>query len=158
MKTRSAGFTLVEIMVVQVLFGIVMIAVCSFYIASLNSWKMADLKQEVAHRTSTALERIVYGVGSGAGIRSAKALTLDHSGDGWALTIDGGLVSTVTYDPNAKTLTYMPGDILICENVVDSSALLEDNGVTVSVTVEGTDGKWSERNTMTTFASIRNAE
>lgn len=155
--TYSGGYTLVEIMMAQALIALALLAACSFYLDASKSWKIADVEMDTSYEASQALERIIYGIGPNSGIRSAGGLEYTSSGSGWELTITGGQTTTITYDAEAGTLTYSPGDKIICRNVDDATATLENNGVTLSVTVEKTVGAWSRKRTMTTFVALRNA-
>lgn len=152
------GYTLVEIMMAQGLFALAMLAACSFYLDASKSWKIADVEMNTSYDASQALERIIYGIGPNTSLRSARSLSYAGDDTRWTLTINGGIISTITYDSNLKALTYTPGDIVICENVKTASAIIENGGVTLSVTVNNVVGEWDRTRTMTTFVALRNPD
>ncbi len=155
---KTNGFTIVEVMISQVLFAITLAAACAFYLAASSSWRIAELEMGTSYDAGYAMERIVHGVLPNSSLRAAKAVSYDGTDILWTLTIDGGMVSTLTYDQDLQTLTYNPGGVVICENVEAASATIENNGVTLSITVNQTRGKWDRTKTMTTFVALRNSD
>ncbi len=155
---ERSGFTLVEIMIVLVTFGLVLIALFSFFWGTQNAWRVAELDMETSFDASLALERIVYGITPDSGIRSGISATCSNTASGWVLqviSIDGMPVSYV-YDRNLKTIVLSPGAQTVCEDVSDATAVLTDGGVTLSVTVDRRVGAYDSSITMTTFVILRN--
>lgn len=157
---RKSGFTLVEMMVVQVIFGLVLIALFSFFWGAQNAWKVAELDMETSFDASLALERMVYGVTPDSGIRSGVSATCTNTASGWVLQVVGmnGTPVSYIYDRNLKTIVLSPGTQTVCTDVSDATAVLTDGGVTLSVTVDRHIGAYDSTITMTTFAVLRNVE
>lgn len=66
------GFTLVEVMMAAGLFLLIVAGTLSVYIMCMQTWHSTSLKMDTTHAVSLALSRMVYGLGTNSGLRSAS--------------------------------------------------------------------------------------
>lgn len=71
------GFSLVELMIAVGLFGLVMAGSFGVYNMCQRMWRSTSLSMDSARIASLALERMVYGVGNGSGLRAAAGILVD---------------------------------------------------------------------------------
>ncbi len=76
-RSRSCGFTLIEVMIAVGLFGLVITGVLSVYLMCRGIWHSTTLKMDTTRAASMAISRMVYGIETNPGLRSAAALALD---------------------------------------------------------------------------------
>ncbi len=74
---HARGFTLVEVMIAVGLFGLVTAGVLSVYIMLRGMWHSTTLKMDTTRAASMAISRMVYGIETNPGLRSAAALAVD---------------------------------------------------------------------------------
>jgi len=72
-----SGFTLVEIMVAVALFGLVVGGTIEVYIMCNKLWTATSLNMQAVRESSLALTRMVYGLETNNGLRSAALVTLN---------------------------------------------------------------------------------
>lgn len=70
------GFTLVELMIVVAIFGLAMSAAIGIFIMCQKMWHTTSLTMLANRECNMAMSRLVYGVGSNSGLRSASTLIL----------------------------------------------------------------------------------
>src|SRR5450830_1592265 len=72
-KMSTRAFTLLELMIAVGLFGLVMAGSLGVYIMCQRLWRATSLNMDTSRMASLAIQRIVYGVGTNSGLRSATA-------------------------------------------------------------------------------------
>lgn len=83
----SRGFTLVELMIAAGLFGLVIGGSLGVYIMCQRMWRATSLSIDTSRMASLAIQRMVYGVGTNGGLRSAAMVTLNTNVGGHPYTI-----------------------------------------------------------------------
>ncbi len=73
----KAGFTLVEVLIAVSLFTLIMGGTISTYLMCQRVWKSTSLKIQTAQAANLALARIVYGIETNEGLRSATSVIVD---------------------------------------------------------------------------------
>ena len=71
------GFTLLEIMIAVTLFGLVVAGTIEVYIMCNKLWHITSLNMQTVRESNLAISRIVYGMGTNNGLRSAATVTLN---------------------------------------------------------------------------------
>ncbi|MFC1461096.1 type II secretion system protein J, partial [Verrucomicrobiota bacterium] len=66
------GFTLVEVMIAVSLFTLVMGGTISVFLMCQRVWHSTSLKIQTTHDANMAMARMVYGLGTNSGLRSAS--------------------------------------------------------------------------------------
>ena len=149
------GFTLVEVMISMLIVMITMAGALALFISYRNAWVIASLAQETSNESSFGMERIVYGVGTNAGLRAAKAasVSLTFPSGGWQVTYNTNFF--LQYNPGAQNIVNQDGDIL-CEGVINSSATLTNSGCSFIITVSDSGGGRYATNSIGSFVQFRN--
>jgi prepilin-type N-terminal cleavage/methylation domain-containing protein len=164
----TAGFTLPEMLVATAIGSFVIAGVLVLYVGFLRSYRDTTLLRNTSSRASLALERMVHGVGTNAGLIEASASTVavSYSSGGWRCAYSNAFSAS----PNPLFFQYAPasglitneGGKTICSGVSTStfacttSALGVTNGCKISVTVAESSGGHSYNNVMTSFVQFRN--
>ena len=73
----SHAFTLLEVMIAVALFGLVMAGTIEVYIMCNKLWHATSLSMETSRMASLALQRMVYGLGTNYGLRSASEISIN---------------------------------------------------------------------------------
>jgi type II secretory pathway pseudopilin PulG len=164
-RARVAGFTLVEMMVSTGIVSFVVAGSLTLFVGFLRSYNVSTLMRNTSSHASMALERMVIGVGTNAGLREASRASIKFSqaNGGWTLSYSTNLF--FAYSLGAKRITNNTGTV-ICANVITSSVSLFTGGYTtnlwttnaclVSLTVAETAGGRVWTNTMATQIQFRN--
>jgi len=155
---RRLGFTMVEIMVTAAISSSVLIAILSVYISCIQSWHRTTLSIGVTREASHCLDQMVYGVGTGQGLRASYAITNLGSATNWVLLSSNySGVAWYNYNPTQTTVTYSNAtkSLIIGTNIIASTATATVNTVNIALTVRKFDGRYSESNTVRTFVKIR---
>ena len=71
------GFTLIEVMMAVGLFLLIVAGTLSVYIMCMQTWHSTSLKMETTHSVSLAIARMVYGLGTNNGLRTAAKVVVD---------------------------------------------------------------------------------
>lgn len=74
---RGKAFTLVELTIAVSLFGLLVTGAFGVYIMCQRMWRATSLQLETTHMANLALERMVYGLGTGSGLRAAAWIEVD---------------------------------------------------------------------------------
>jgi len=72
---RQGSFTLVEVMIAVALFGLIIGGTIEVYIMCSKYWHATALSMETSGMASMAFQRMVYGIGTNCGLRSAASIT-----------------------------------------------------------------------------------
>jgi len=153
--------TLVEVMVATVIGALVVAGSLMLFVTFLRLYNTTTLMRNTGNAASRALDRMVYGVGSAAGLREAQASTVTFSNTangGWVLTYNTNLF--FQYFGNSQTISNDTGN-LICANVTASSVTIFTNKTTpnacrISLSVAQNAGGDTWTNTFTTSVQFRN--
>ena len=163
MKTRTnrvwrRGFTAVEMLITVAISGSVLVAILSVYITCIQSWHRTTLSISTTQEATHCLDQMVYGVGTGFGMRAAYSVTNLASTTNWILLSSNfsGL-AWFSYNPAKTTVTYSNAakSQIIGTNIASSTATSTASNVYIALTVLKTDGRYSESNTVRTFVKIR---
>ena len=161
-RRAAAGMTLVEVMVATVIGALVVAGSLMLFVTFLRLYNTTTLMRNTGNAASRALDRMVYGVGSGAGLREAGGtnvfLTTTANG-GWRL--DYNSTFFFQYVADSKIITNDTGT-LICTNVTSSSVTLYTNNAhnaacRISLSVAQNAGGDTWTNTFTTAVQFRNS-
>ena len=79
MKT---GFTLLELMIAMAIFGLVMSGAIGVYVMSQKMWHSTALSMLTCRDCNMAMTRMIYGMGSNSGLRSANTILLQTNAYG----------------------------------------------------------------------------
>lgn len=82
-RVGTLGFTMTELMIAAAIFGLVSAGVISLYLACQRAWHVTTLNIHAAREVNTALNKIVYGMGTNLGMRSAIRVTLRTNCSSW---------------------------------------------------------------------------
>jgi prepilin-type N-terminal cleavage/methylation domain-containing protein len=159
-RIRQNGFTLVEILIVVGISASVIVALLSVYLSCIRSWHRASLAIETTQEANRCLNQLVYGVGTGMGLRASYTVTNLGSATDWLLrtsNYDG--MAWFDYNASKKIVVYSnaSGFQVIGTNIIASSVTTTVNSVKITLTVLKTDGQFSGTNTMSTFVKLRTA-
>jgi type II secretory pathway component PulJ len=162
MKTRAirtlrsiGGFTLVEMCVSMGIVALVTVGMFNVFWQVLKTYNETSLMSITAKQASVALDRMVIGVGTNAGLREAQASTVTTTSTttNWQLSYNSGL--TFTYYTNTHAIVDQSGKCIV-SNLVASTVTNTTNGCQISVSVAQSCGGRTLTNTMSTFVQFRN--
>jgi prepilin-type N-terminal cleavage/methylation domain-containing protein len=164
----TAGFSLPEMLVAMAIGSFVIAGVLVLYVGFLRSYRDTTLLRNTSSRASLALERMVHGVSSNAGLIEAQASTVavSYPSGGWRCAY----TNSFSVSPNPLFFQYAPATQLItdqsgktiCSGVSTSSfacttdAFGVTNGCKISVTIAESSGGRSYNNVMSSFVQFRN--
>ena len=159
-RRSSNGFTLPEMLVAMAIGSFVIAGVMVLYVGFLRSYRDTTLLRNTSSRASLALERMVHGVSSNAGLIEAQASTVavSYPSGGWRCAYTNLFFQ---YAPASGLITNQSGKV-ICSGVSTSTfacttdAFGVTNGCKISVTVSESSGGRSYNNVMTSFVQFRN--
>lgn len=155
-----SGFTLSEILIATAISASVIAALLSVYLVCIQSWHRVALVSDATHEGNRCLDRMVYGVGTGMGLRASYSVTNAGTATDWVLrTSNYNGVASYDYIPSRTVILYSNAGVIqiLGTNIVSSTVTATVNGVRISLTVGKTDGRLSETNQMTTFVKLRTA-
>jgi len=162
MKTRAirtlrsiGGFTLVEMCVSMGIVALVTVGMFNVFWQVLKTYNETSLMSITAKQASVAMDRMVIGVGTNAGLREAQASTVTTTSTttNWQLSYNSGL--TFTYYTNTHAIVDQSGKCIV-SNLVASTVTNTTNGCQISVSVAQSCGGRTLTNTMSTFVQFRN--
>jgi type II secretory pathway pseudopilin PulG len=157
-KTHSSGFTLAEALVATSLFTLVMAMLIDSFLICNRNWYRARVHMMATQRGSQCLESMVYGVGTGLGLRAAYRTTNTGTAASWSLMNSNYYgVDWYRYVPDSKIVIYSNGTMncRIATNVISSWVSNVPAGLAISVTICETDGKFTDTNSMRTTIKWR---
>ncbi len=154
-SSRSA-FTLLEVMIATALFGLVVAGTIEVYIMCNKLWHATSLSMQTTRASSLALSRVIYGMGTNNGLRSASAMNINCSGSNWYMTVSHGFggVQYIYYNHQQKILSN--ADSIICKDVSSATANNTNGTVGIQLTVEKRNGRFISSNTVSTSVKMRN--
>jgi len=164
------GFSLTELMMALGIMGLVMAAGTVTYLMSLRVWHQTSAISKAYLGASTAIERILGGVGVGYGLRSAlPGISIEVPEGGWTIAYTapsrtsgfGTEKHYVRYDRGRGVIEYTDDSMGglwsgVGQDVVDSAVAQDGEFVFLSVTTRELGGRDSATSTMGTTVRIRN--
>ncbi|MBU4200128.1 MAG: prepilin-type N-terminal cleavage/methylation domain-containing protein [Verrucomicrobia bacterium] len=85
-QKQPKGFTLIELMIASVLFGLAMAGATSVYIMCQKMWHATSLSMTVNRECDLAMSRLVYGIGTNNGLRTASSIKYENKKGMWTGT------------------------------------------------------------------------
>jgi len=82
----SKGFSLIEMMMAAAMFGMTMGGAIGVYIMCQKLWQATSLGMATSRDGNMALSRLVYGVGSNNGLRTAASISVENMKGMWTGT------------------------------------------------------------------------
>lgn len=79
----SKGFSLVELMIVTAMFGLTMGGAIGVYVMCQKLWQATSLGMATSRDGNVALSRLVYGIGSNNGLRTASSISVTNMNGMW---------------------------------------------------------------------------
>lgn len=79
--SSSSAFTLLEIMIATALFGLVVAGTIEVYIMCNKLWHATSLSMQTSRESSLALSRMIYGMETSSGLRSASMIRLNTNSE-----------------------------------------------------------------------------
>ena len=137
----------------------VLIVTCllSVYIACNRYWHQTSLDLATSRQGNQCLERMVYGVGTNIGLRGAYWATNSGTSANWNL-ISSNYYGIVWYSYNSTSQTVVfsnsQGSSVIGRNIT-SSQVVATNGLTISLTLQKVDGRYTNNNAINTYIKLR---
>jgi prepilin-type N-terminal cleavage/methylation domain-containing protein len=153
-RRETDGFTLVEMMVSTAILTVVIAGTLTLFISFLRSYNATTLLRNTSARSSFALERMVYGVGTNMGLREATAsdVSVTYPSGGWKIAYTNLFFQ---YTTNTVKITDQSGKT-ICTNVIYSTVSNYTTGCRVWVTVAESAGGRTITNAMSSYVQFRN--
>jgi len=158
-RRSSGGFTLAEMAVAMGIGTVVIAGMLTLFITFLRSYNSTTLMRNTSARASIALERMVYGVGTNAGLREAQTndVVVTYPSGGWRIAYTNLICQ---YTTNTQSIIWSNStdhsSKTICANVISSFLTNYVKGCRIWVSVSESAGGRSYTNTMTSFAQFRN--
>jgi prepilin-type N-terminal cleavage/methylation domain-containing protein len=154
-RRSAGGFSLVEMSMSMAIVTLLMVGIWNVFYQVLQTYNETSLMSATAVQASFALDRMVIGMGTNAGLREAQASTVTTSStsSNWQLSYNTGL--SFAYSATNETIVDQSGDYIV-SNLVASTLTNTTNGVQISVSVAQSCGGRTLTNTMATFVEFRN--
>ena len=130
----TGGFTLVEMCISMGIVTLVTVGMFNVFWQVLKTYNETSLMSITAKQASMAVDRMVIGIGTNAGLREAQASTVTTTSTttNWQLSYNSGL--TFTYYTNTHAIVDQSGKCIV-SNLVASTVTNTTNGVQISVSV-----------------------
>lgn len=131
----SKGFTLVELMVAAAMFGLTMAGAISVFVMCQKLWHATSLGMATGRDGNMALSRLVYGVGSNNGLRTAASVVYEDMKGMWT-----GTDHVYPPAPGDSAHFLNPGLPdgswrIICSNAFDGGRCIDFNKVASNIVV-----------------------
>jgi len=159
-RKRRRGFTLVEILITVGISTSMIVALLSVYLTCVRSWHQTVLVIDTTREINHCLEQMIYGVGTGMGLRASYSVTNLGSATDWLLlSSNASGLASYDYNPGQTTVVFSnaAGRQVIGTNIVGSTVTTDGKCVGIALTIVKTDGQFSGSNTMSTFVKLRTA-
>ena len=106
-KAYHSAFTLLEVMIATALFGLVVAGTIEVYIMCNKLWHVTSLSMQTTRESSLALSRVIYGMETNNGLRSAAMITLNTN-------VHGHWDGVKYWETGAKPLSAASASHYIC--------------------------------------------
>ena len=162
MKARKSsagrsGFTMAESLISLSVSVFLLAALMNTFIVCNRLWHITSLDISTVREGNSCMQQMVYGVGTGMGLRGAYWVTNTGSSTNWSLRSSNYYEQIYyTYSPARKTVTFSNASLslVIGTNIV-SSQVSVSNGVTIVLTLQQQDGPFPDGNVMSTYVRLR---
>jgi prepilin-type N-terminal cleavage/methylation domain-containing protein len=154
-RRPAGGFTLVEMSMSMAILTLLTVGIFNVFYQVLQAYNETSLMSTTAVQASFALDRMVIGIGTNAGLREAQAstVTTTSTSTNWQFSYNSGL--SFAYSANNHAIVDQSGNYVV-SNLVASTLTNTTNGVQISVSVAQSCGGRTLTNTMATFVEFRN--
>jgi len=155
---KMGGFTLFETLFAAGLSVLVMAMLFEAFIVCNRNWHRTALDLASTREGSQCLERMVYGVGTGLGLRAAYWVTNWGSTTNWQLQSSNYYgYSWYRFNPANQVVVFSNarGISVIGSNVVSSLVSNTPMGISVSLTLVQAEGGFRETNSLSTYIKMR---
>lgn len=164
-----ASFSLIEVMITVALTSLVIAGVLGVLIMCQKMWQATSLSMDTTMKGSLALSKMVYGVGTNIGLRSASGYVFTNmtglSNGSWRISYSNDLEGTkhLVYDSYASNislrqiLTNAANAEVICVCVSSATVSSVSNGIGISLTIKQQNGRFMATNQLNTFVKLRNS-
>lgn len=152
---HCGGYTLAEFIIGSGVGLAVVAGVLCLFVLYLRSYNTTSLMRTSSSRAGIALERMVYGIGTNAGLREVASLTFTYSllTNGWQITYNTNL--GFRYNSTLGTITNEAGKV-IGTNILASTVINYTNSCRISISAAASAGGRTSTNTYQTFVQFRN--
>jgi len=120
-------------------------------------WHRTSLTLSTIRQGNQCLEKMIYGVGTNIGMRGAYWVTNRATSTNWQLQSSNyyGQVWFI-YDRTNQNIIFSNA----CENYVIGHQIVDSqvsstNGLSISLTVQQSDGRYATSNTLSTYVKLR---
>ncbi len=162
-RNRSAGFTLAETMIASGITILVLASAMGLFFFIQRTWHETAVREAADHTVSTALNRMIYGVGGAhRGLRSSGTVTRSDTANGWRLNLtrEGGSAGFFEYRSNDGTITYQPPNggspVPVADSILSADATLRASSLDLSIQAAINRGRFSATRQLNTTVSWRN--
>lgn len=158
-RWRQAGFTLTESLVAAAFTALLVTSGLTLHLMYQRLWQSVNLQIETERRATLAMSRMLYGIGTRKGLRSARgsSVALENVTEGWNLSYVGFANQTnrIEFRRTPKTLMLQPGNVLLGTNVVQATVTQTLSQVELMVRVGITEGRFQATNEVRTLLRWR---
>ena len=159
-KRRKMGFSLLEILIALGISTTVIAALLVVYVTCIRSWHQTVIAIDTTREAGHCLGQMIYGVGTGMGLRASYSVTNLGSSSDWLIRSSNyNGMAWYDYDSSKTIVLYSnaAGSQIIGTNIISSTVTSTVNTIGISLTILKTDGRYSGTNTMSTFVKLRTA-
>ncbi|MEI6563268.1 MAG: hypothetical protein WCO42_03050 [bacterium] len=162
MKTRSnriyrTGFTAVESMITVAISVFIVAGLLTVFIVCNRYWHQTSLDLAITRQGNQCLEKMVFGYGTNIGLRGAYWVTNRATSTNWRIQSSNyyGEVWYV-YDATNKVVIFSnkQENCVIGRGIV-ASQVSTINGLSISLTSQQSDGRYTSSNALSTFVKLR---
>ena len=156
-RVRS-GFTMVESLISLAISVVLLAALMNTFVLCNRLWHVTSLDISTVREGNSCLQQMIYGVGTGMGLRGAYWVTNTGSATNWSLVSSNYYQQIYyTYSPSRKTVTYSNAtqSLVIGTNIVSAQVSVGAGGVMVLLTLQQWDGPFPDGNQMSSFVRLR---
>ena len=157
----SLGFTLIELMIVVALFSLAMAGSIGIYVMCQKMWHATSLSMLTNRDCNYTISKLVYGVETNSGLRSAAIATITSNSGGWRITcsnqFDGA--KCIDYHRQASNIYWVDSisqSSRICDHVASAVVSTNITGVNIQLTLLRREGQFTATNRISTFVLMRN--
>lgn len=159
-RGHSSGFTLAEVLIAAGLFVLVVTAIMTLSLGYEGTGRQTALLMLADHRATVAMNRMVYGIGSVRGLRTARSssVNLQSGATGWQLSfVDTiGQTNRIEFDSVRQRLLMHPGGLLIGTNITAATVAVSPTGALLRVRARVAEGRFAGESSLESNVRWRN--
>lgn len=156
----ASGFTLAEVLIAAGLFVFVVTAIVTLSLGYEGAGRRTALQMLADHRATIAINRMVYGMGTVRGLRTARSSTvnLQSGSGGWQLSfVDTiGQTNRIEFDGARQRLLMHPGSLLIGTNITAATVVVSSTGAALRVRARVAEGRFISESDLESSVRWRN--